>query len=51
MTTREMNMMTEQTWVIIKVLTQNIFLSLDQDHMNNDQLHKSREVENKVNNQ
>jgi hypothetical protein len=33
------------------IVTQNHFLSLDQDHLNNDHVHKSREVENKVNNQ
>jgi hypothetical protein len=33
------------------IVTQKLFLSMDQDHMTNDQVHKSREVENKVNNQ
>jgi hypothetical protein len=50
--TSETNTMMEQTWVITKTLWHKTSFSLlDQDHMNNDQVHKSRKVENKVNNQ
>jgi 1,2-phenylacetyl-CoA epoxidase PaaB subunit len=52
MSTCEMNTMAEQTWVITKALRHKTFFSLlDKDHMNNDQVQKSKEVENKVNNQ
>jgi hypothetical protein len=45
MSTCETNTMTEQTWVVTKALWHKTSLSLlDQDHMNNDQIHKSREV-------
>jgi hypothetical protein len=48
----EMNTMMEQIWVVTKALGHKTSSSLlDQDHMNNDQVHKSRGEENKVNNQ
>jgi hypothetical protein len=47
-----MNTVAEQTWVVTKALRHKTFFSLlDKDHMNNDQVQKSKEVENKVNNQ
>jgi hypothetical protein len=49
-TTQEINTMTEQTWVVTKASWHKTSFSLlDQDHMNNDQVHKSREVENENN--
>jgi hypothetical protein len=44
MTTREMNTMMEQTWVITKALRHKTSFSLlDKYHMNNDQVQKSSE--------
>jgi hypothetical protein len=52
MFTWETNTMTEQIWVITKALWHKTSFSLlDQDHMNHDQVHKSREEENKMSNQ
>jgi hypothetical protein len=40
----ETNTMMKQTWVVTKALWHKISFSLlDQDHMNNDQVQKSRE--------
>jgi hypothetical protein len=33
------------------IVTQSLFASFDQDHMSNDQVQKSKELDNKVNNQ
>jgi hypothetical protein len=49
MSTRKTNTMMKQTWVVTKAsLHKTSFSLLDQDHMNNDQVQKSREEKTRL---